>query len=107
MCLLTAAKNATLPFGVLITRFFMWNGISRTSNDVTKRIRNPIKKQTLEQYVAHVYEDDEDEEEVVAQGGDHPQGEHRRGSNLPLMPILLVLKSKRNNCMCTLMLGLM
>ncbi|XXG80317.1 hypothetical protein AAC387_Pa09g1223 [Persea americana] len=74
MRLLTAAKNATLPFGVLITQFFMWKGITRTSNDVTKRIRNPINKRTLEQSDAHVYEDDEDEDEEVVPG-EQPQGE--------------------------------
>ena len=44
--------------------------------DVTKRIRDPINKRTLEQSDAHVqdYKDDEDEEEEANQG-DQAQGE--------------------------------
>ena len=48
MRLLTAAKNATLHLGVLITQYLLWKGLRRTSTDVTKKIRNPINKRTLE-----------------------------------------------------------
>lgn len=52
----------------------MWKGITRTNNDVTKWIRNPINQRTLDQSDAHVYEDDEDEDDVADQG-EAPQGE--------------------------------
>ena len=36
--MLNAAKNATLPYGVLITQFFMYKGVTRKTNEETKNL---------------------------------------------------------------------
>lgn len=46
--MLNAAKNATLPYGVLITQFLMYKGVIRKTNEETMGIQNPINNMTLE-----------------------------------------------------------
>ena len=64
-----AARNATLPFGVLITWFLMSQEVDWRQLDAVRRIQGAINRRSLQQLEAHLTEgEDDDGDDDAAKG---------------------------------------
>ena len=65
----SAARNATLPFVVLLTHFLMSKEVDWGQLDAVRRIRGAINRRSLQQSEAHLTEgEDDDGDDEAAEG---------------------------------------